>query len=202
MEATEILSSEHRVIEEVVAALDVAAERLEEGKPVRPGFFLDAVRLLRDFADGYHHGKEESVLFEALARHGFPTEAGPVGVMLYEHDTARVLTNGLREAAERLQAGEPGAPAVVVDYARAYGELLAQHIAKEDGILFPMAAAALPATEREALLPAFDRVERDQQEKGDKASFLALARLLSAEMGVDAERVASRRVELPCHARC
>ena len=36
MQATEILSSEHRVIERVIAALDAAADRLEAGEAVRP----------------------------------------------------------------------------------------------------------------------------------------------------------------------
>ncbi len=42
MQATEILMSEHRVIERVIAALESAANQLDEGQPLRPGFFLDA----------------------------------------------------------------------------------------------------------------------------------------------------------------
>ena len=35
MQATDILSSEHRVIERAIAALDAAADRLEAGQSVR-----------------------------------------------------------------------------------------------------------------------------------------------------------------------
>ena len=38
VKATEILMSEHRVIERVVAAMDQAALRLEGGETVRPNF--------------------------------------------------------------------------------------------------------------------------------------------------------------------
>lgn len=200
MQATEILSSEHRVIERVIAALDAAAERLEAGEDVRPGFFADATRFIRNFADGYHHGKEEGVLFATMARNGMPTDDGPIGVMLFEHDRARELTAGLGKAAERWAGGDRDVADTLADYARAYGELLTQHIYKEDNILFPMAAQAILPQEQDELLHEFGRIERAQAEKGSKASYLELAGSLCAEMGVDAEAAPRRKVELPCHA--
>jgi hemerythrin-like domain-containing protein len=199
MRPTEILSSEHRVIERVLAALDAASDRLDAGETVRPGFFSDAVRFIRDFADGYHHAKEEGVLFEALGQLGMPTNAGPVGVMLHEHTRARELTAGLAQAAARLAAGEDTAH-VVVDHARAYVELLTQHIFKEDRILFPMAAEAIQQTEEERVLEGFVRVEREQAAKGAKESYLALAQALCEEVGIDPEAPPRRAAGLPCHA--
>jgi hemerythrin-like domain-containing protein len=201
MKATEILSSEHRVIERVIAALDAAAGRLEAGEAVRPGFFVDATRFIRDFADGYHHGKEEGVLFEAMVRNGMPRDAGPIGVMRYEHSRARELTAGLGDAAARLAGGDRSAADTVADYARNYGELLTQHICKEDNILFPMAAQAIPPEEQDQVLDEFAGVEREQAAKGSKASFLDLAQALCGEMGVDAATAPKREVTLPCHAR-
>jgi hemerythrin-like domain-containing protein len=199
MRPTEILSSEHRVIERVLGALDVAAGRIDAGQAVRPGFFVDAVRFIRDFADGYHHGKEEGVLFEALAQLGMPTNAGPVGMMLHEHTRARELTAGLDQAATRLAAGEDVAH-VVVDYARAYVELLTQHIFKEDRILFSMAAQMMPPGEDGRVLDAFARVEDDQVARGSKESFIALAQALCEEIGFDPEMSPRPAVGPPCHA--
>jgi hemerythrin-like domain-containing protein len=199
MQATDILSSEHRVIERVINALDAAADRLEAGKPVRPGFFLDAVRFIRDFADGYHHGKEEGVLFETMARNGMPLDDGPIGMMLYEHDRARELTSGLSGAADRLAAGDAGAADAVIDYARAYGALLTQHIYKEDNILFPMAARAIPPGDQDEVLDAFGRIEGEQASSGPKTFYLDLAQALCNEMGVDPDAPPMRQVTLPCH---
>jgi hemerythrin-like domain-containing protein len=201
MQATEILSSEHRVIERVIAALDAAADRLERGEAVRPGFFVDATRFIRNFADGYHHGKEEEVLFATMARNGMSTDDGPIGMMLFEHDRARELTAGLGKAAERWAGGDRDVADTLADYARAYGELLTQHIYKEDNILFPMAAQAILPQEQDEVLHEFGRIEREQSEKGSKASYLDLADSLCAEMGVDAAGAPRRSVELPCHAR-
>lgn len=200
MNLTEILSSEHRVIEQVMAALDAAASRVEAGEAMRTGFFQDAADFIAGFADGYHHGKEERVLFPAMAQHGVPTEAGPIAVMLYEHDEGRRLTAGLRDAAARLAAGESKAAAVVADYARAYGELLAQHIFKEDNILFPLAWRVIAPGEWEELARAVEAVEREQAHGRSKASYIDLARKLCAEAGVDPDAIPRRAVALPCHA--
>lgn len=201
MKLTEILSSEHRVIEQVIAALGAAAGRIDAGSSVRPGFFADAAEFIAAFADGYHHGKEELVLFEAMARHGVPTQTGPVAVMLYEHDEGRRLTSGLRDAAARLAAGEPGAADIVADYARAYGELLTQHIFKEDNILFPLAERAIAPTAWEDILREAERVELERAQRAPKASYIELARRLCQEMGVDPDAAPKRTVELPCHSR-
>ena len=200
MQATDILSSEHRVIEEVIVALDAAADRLEAGGDVRPGFFADAVRFIRDYADGYHHAKEEGVLFAAMAAAGMPREHGPVGVMLYEHERARELTAGLEQAVQRWAGGEAAMADTVVDYARGYAELLTGHIFKEDNILFPMAAQVVPAQAQAALVAAFARVESAQSGCGSKPSFVALARSLCDELGVDLATTPRREAALPCHA--
>ena len=55
MEATDLLMEEHRVIERLLDSLDLAAGRLESGKPVRPGFFIEAAEFVKGFADGCHH---------------------------------------------------------------------------------------------------------------------------------------------------
>lgn len=201
MQATDILSSEHRVIERAIAALDAAADRLEAGKPVRPGFFLDAARFITNFADGWHHGKEEGALFEAMARSGMQMDDGPVGMMMYEHDRARELTSGLRKATERWAAGDAGMADTVVDYARGYSELLTQHIYKEDNILFPMAAQVILPEAQDTLLEDFRRIERAQEDRGSKASYEELARALCEEVGVEPDAAPRRAVELPCHAR-
>jgi hemerythrin-like domain-containing protein len=81
MKATEILMDEHRVIERVLTALERAAERLEQGGKLDPGFFVDATDFIRGFADGCHHQKEEGVLFKAMTAAGMPTDQGPIAVI-------------------------------------------------------------------------------------------------------------------------
>ncbi len=181
MKATEILSSEHRVIERVIQSLETAAKRLEAGQAVRPGFFLDSADFIKGFADGCHHKKEEGVLFQAMLDNGLPLQNSPVAVMLSEHEQGRAYTRAMCRAAERLQAGDAGARAGVVENARGYAALLRQHIFKEDNILFPMADQIIPADQHEHVAEGFEHVEHEETGEGVHEKYLGLAERLEKE---------------------
>jgi hemerythrin-like domain-containing protein len=182
VKATEILMQEHRVIERVLASLEKAADALNEGQPVRPGFFTDAADFVKGFADGCHHKKEEGVLFEEMVQAGLPRDVGPVAVMLSEHEQGRAYTRGMRAAAERLDAGDFLARGELVRNALGYARLLRQHIQKEDGILFPMADQMLPAPRQDAVLDGFEHVEHEETGEGVHEKYLALAESLEREV--------------------
>jgi hemerythrin-like domain-containing protein len=181
MQATQILMDEHRVIERVITSLEAAAGDLAQGGAVRPGFFLDAADFIQGFADGCHHRKEEGVLFTAMEAAGMPAQVGPIAVMLAEHEQGRVYTRGMRQAAERLQAGDAAARPEVVRNARGYAALLRQHIVKEDGVLFPMADQVIPLAAREQVAEDFERVEHEETGDGIHEKYLALAEALELE---------------------
>jgi hemerythrin-like domain-containing protein len=170
------------VIQRVLAALETAAGRMEGGQTVRPEFFLDAADFIKGFADGCHHKKEEGVLFESLATFGMPVEGGPIGVMLAEHEQGRAYTRAMREAAQKLGAGDESARGDLVRNARGYVALLRQHIDKENGILFPMAARIIPPAEQAALVEGYEHVEHEETGAGVHEKYLALAEKLEAEM--------------------
>lgn len=182
MKATTILMDEHRVIERVLAALELGARRLETGAPVRPGFFAEAAEFIRGFADGCHHRKEEGVLFKVMAEHGVPTQGGPIGVMLMEHEQARGLTRAMRDAAHHLESGDDAARSAVARNALDYVALLRQHIAKEDNVLFPLAEQAIPTGQHAGLLEAYEQVEHEETGEGVHERYLDLAQRLEAEM--------------------
>lgn len=181
MKATDILMSEHRVIEKVIDSLQTAAEQLDSGAQVRPGFFLEAADFIKGFADGCHHRKEENVLFNAMSESGVPVQGGPIGVMLDEHELGRSYTQAMREAAQRLARGDESARPALVAAARSYAGLLRQHIAKEDGVLFPMAEQFIPTDQHEQLVEDFEHVEHEETGEGVHERYLALAEQLERE---------------------
>jgi hemerythrin-like domain-containing protein/NAD-dependent dihydropyrimidine dehydrogenase PreA subunit len=182
MQATKILMEEHRVIERVLTSLDTAANRLDRGEAVRPGFFLDAADFVKGFADGCHHKKEEGVLFEAMVDSGLPRQAGPIAVMLAEHEQGRAYTRNMRGAAQKLEAGDQAARAQVVENARGYVTLLRQHIGKEDQVLFPMADHVIPLSKQDQVAEDFERVEHEETGEGVHEKYLALAGALEREV--------------------
>jgi hemerythrin-like domain-containing protein len=181
MKATEILSSEHRVIERVIQALETAANRLQTGQTVRVEFFLDAADFIKGFADGCHHKKEEGVLFQAMLDHGLPLQNSPVAVMLNEHEQGRAYTRGIRQAAERIQAGDASASSALFENALGYARLLRQHITKEDHVLFPMADKVIPAAQHDEVWIGFEHVEHEETGEGVHEKYLGLAERLERE---------------------
>ena len=174
---------EHRVIERAITALEAAARRLDSGRSIRAGFFIDAARFIKEFADGAHHRKEEGLLFPAMEAAGVPKDGGPIGVMLAEHEEGRRLTRGMRAAAEKLAAGDEAARGEVVRNAMGYVQLLRQHIAKEDGVLFPMADRVIRDPARSELESAFERIAREEAGEGVHERYLGLAESLENEVG-------------------
>lgn len=189
MEATDILMSEHRVIERVIGAIEIAASALEQGKTVRPEFFLQAADFIKNFADGSHHRKEEGVLFEAMIQHGMSADSGPVGVMLYEHEQGRAFTRAMRTAAQAVQEGRLEESSNIIQNALGYATLLRQHILKEDRVLYPMAEKLLPPSRQNQMLEEFKQVDHTDSGEDIHAKYLALADALVKEAAGLSEEV-------------
>ena len=181
MKATQILTEEHRVIERVLTALEVAATRVSQGEEVRPAFFINSALFIKNFADGCHHKKEEGALFTAMKAAGLSTESGPLFFMLADHEKGRLFTKEMRAAAEKWEAGDQSARGAVVQNALGYVALLRQHISKEDGILFPMADRIIPPEQQEQVAATFERIEQEEIGEGVHEKYLALAEVLEKE---------------------
>jgi hemerythrin-like domain-containing protein len=186
MDPIETLMSEHRVIEQVLEALlTFAADARLRGRPGEQAELARFVTFLREYADDLHHAKEEKILFAAMVEHGFPAGSGPIGVMLDEHDRCRALVRRL--------AGHAGAAAWddqarqdVAETARAFVALLAAHIRKEDGVLYPMAQQHLPAA---AIAAVGEGCARAVAERAGRAeALLGLAEALAAAHTTDSIR--------------
>ena len=181
MKATEILMEEHRVIERVLNALERATNRLSKGEEVYLRFFTGTAVFIKGFTDDCHHQKEEMVLFPALVENGLAKDSGPVAVMLAEHAEGRRLAQGMRQAAERFQAGELRMRESLVQNGRAYISLIRQHIIKEDKVLFPMADKVIPEAQHANILSGFEPFECDQTGEGNHEKFYSLAERLEKE---------------------
>jgi hemerythrin-like domain-containing protein len=181
VQSIDLLMQEHRTIERVVGALELAAFHLARGVAVRPAFFSEAAGFFADYADGVHHAKEEGVLFGAIADSGMPADDGPIPMMLQEHVEARAFTRGLRDAARRLEGGDASAAPDVVAAARRYAALIRDHIAKEDEVLFPMAEGLLSPDTEAKVMAGFIRLERADAGDGKLAGLVALADRLVRE---------------------
>jgi hemerythrin-like domain-containing protein len=156
---TRMLEDEHLVIAKVVGAAPVLADRIEAGQTVDVETLLGVVEFMRIFADKCHHGKEEELLFPALANKGVPMQGCPVGALTSDHVRGRAIAKELAEAAEACQKGEPAAREAVVKSLRGIAALYPNHIWKEDYLLFPLTEKVLSVEEQQGLYQQFELVE-------------------------------------------
>jgi len=118
------------------------------------------VDLIREFADGLHHAKEENLYFPFLANKGFSREQGPVAVMLHEHVQGREFVKGISDNLVLFSRGKEDAINDVYYNMNGYAQLLRNHIAKENNILFRMAGRVLSETDNKVLLQNFSESEK------------------------------------------
>jgi len=153
------LIAEHEVIEQVLDLMAAEVDRLNAGGEVRPDFVTKAVAFVREFADGTHHHKEEVVLFPRLVEAGMPSQGGPVGVMLHEHEVGRACIRTIADSVESAAAGDPDARKAMIGAMTGYVDLLRAHIQKENMILFPMAERLLGPESQDQIENAFKESE-------------------------------------------
>ncbi len=139
MDPIATLMSEHRAIERVLDALVAFAEAAEGSGTTDKEELSRFVTFLREFVDAWHHGKEEDILFQAMVEGGFPSEDGPIGVMLRDHDEGRAFVGTLDERARQDAAWSEADRQQIGAAARGLADLMRSHIEKEDDFLYPMA---------------------------------------------------------------
>lgn len=156
---TRVLVEEHQLILRMISLLEknapeTAAERYRNWQ-----FYLDSVDFIRNYADRFHHAKEEDVLFKALVDNGMPRENSPVAAMLMEHDQGRTYVRAMEAAAQQALSGNTGVYQTIADNALAYAALLRDHIAKEDEILYPLAERVIPDAMRHGITQGYAAAE-------------------------------------------
>jgi len=199
MKPTEILSLEHRVIEQVLNCLEKIAERSIAERKLDGDSAHEAIDFFRNFADRCHHGKEEAHLFPAMEAKGFPRESGPTGVMIHEHEAGRLHVREMESAIDDAAQGNAKELKKFVEHAHAYLHLLREHINKEDHCLFSMANQAFTDEDQQHLSELFEHVEREEVGEGVHEKYLGIAHELAQKYGVpDVTLAAGSDQHSPC----
>jgi hemerythrin-like domain-containing protein len=172
--AAQILVQEHRLILQVLGALEKRIAAVEAGVTPDRAFFEKAVEFLRGFADRGHHGKEEDILFKMMVEDlDYPRNAGPVAVLTTEHEQGREFIRRIAEAAAVL-GKDPAATRQVIENGRGYIQLLRIHIDREDNVVFPMVDQFLDDADQARLAAKFEQFDRQEIDSGRREAWLRL----------------------------
>ncbi len=120
------LVDEHILIKRWLALIPSVVETLDLTTAEGVQTVKEGVDLIRSYADRLHHAKEEDILFKY-----FDDTAEIFQVIYEDHKQAR------KHVKEMFAAIDIGDQASIAEHLMAYGTLLAEHIKKEDEILFP-----------------------------------------------------------------
>ncbi len=132
------LRAEHIRIERLVGSLRTFADRFAAGSaPAADGLaILDALRV---YAGGFHHDREELILFPALVTEASLPTHGPIETLLDDHHVTAELLAAMRS---ELSLPLPDA-ARLRTAAVKYSHVLWLHIDAENSVLFPESEARL-----------------------------------------------------------
>lgn len=148
MLATENLMQEHQLILRYVDLMEqyAAASLKNPDTPILLERAACFIEFIHEFADDFHHAKEEDILFRYLEAPGVLTHCNPVPQMLMEHAKARELVQNMEHALQTKELNR------LAENAAQYTGLLREHIYKEDNILYPMGERGLSDEAKAALL--------------------------------------------------
>jgi hemerythrin-like domain-containing protein len=178
-----VLAEEHALILRAVELLERGLARLEAGTSVGGPFFAALVEFFQGFADRYHHGKEEGILFPFMvAEMEYPQKSGPIAVLSADHAAGRALVRAMADVAARLDA-EPAAASELLEHGLAYAALLRAHIDREDYKVFPTVEDFLGPEERAGLGAAFARFESAEGGQRTAAHYAELIGVLKRDAG-------------------
>ena len=152
----DILIDEHRLIERFIKLITKEMGRIAKTQKVEPNFIVVSVDFFRTYADRYHHGKEEGILFNGLSQKKLSDiDEKMMLELIMEHAYARRTVNSLETLKETYLAGKVDTLKDILQSLKALVELYPTHIEKEDKHFFLPSMTYFTKQEQEEMLNKF-----------------------------------------------
>ncbi len=169
-----MLMDEHVLIKRWVALIPKVAATLDLDSPEGLQRIRSGIDFIRFYADRFHHAKEEEVLFQY-----FDENSDILKGMYADHTRARTQATSMMQNLDD-KDGE-----AMSEHLFAYGEILSEHIKKEDEILYPWMDRNLSTTQVGEIFSRFNEIDKQMKDSSQKhASFIeALEKQLKSKGG-------------------
>jgi hemerythrin-like domain-containing protein len=155
------LMVEHRLIERMIALLNVELKQVSKGLEPDTEFLTTAVDFIRFYADKTHHGKEEDILFRELAKKKlFEEHTRIMKELTSEHVRARQLVSRLVTAKDSYLQGNKESIDDILSSLSELVNLYPEHIYKEDKRFFYPILDYFTREEQDAMLAEFWEFDR------------------------------------------
>lgn len=158
---SEVLREEHEVLGHLLGVLKGISSTMDRGERV-PRMDLElALEIVNNYAEKWHHRKEEKVVFPVLVTTS-PTKGAFLAMRLDEDRRAgRRLIDALPPLVDGVVAGEPAIRSQFTRLLRSYATILEGQVREEETKLLPLMDEILPPRIHDAVAEEFARLERD-----------------------------------------
>lgn len=164
-----VMKHEHDIILQVVDALEKNAEDLMDGHPFNPEFYLKFIDFQRNYADKFHHAKEENILFPELQKQKETADNPEIKLLIHQHILTRAYVDNIEKALESENIRK------IITNAIDYGKMIRGHIKREDNQYFPLVERLLPEKIKDKIVGKFTTSDAELP-KGSNEKYIALAK--------------------------
>jgi len=152
---------EHRLIEKMLELTRKELDSIKINGEVNPNFIDTVVDFIRTYADRTHHGKEEDILFSALAHKDMIIDDQKMmHDLVNDHIMSRKIVGELVVANKTYVTGNLTSMNVISEKLALLLNLYPEHISKEDKLFFPNTERYFSNEELEKMLADFGEFDR------------------------------------------
>ncbi|MCP4369949.1 MAG: hypothetical protein GY797_17810 [Deltaproteobacteria bacterium] len=174
MNITQVLVDEHVLILKGLKLLRIARDKIERDQHPPKSFFEKTVLFFRNYADKYHHYKEEFLMFGFLAQKKEGQLDLEIGALRHQHETGRQFLTRLEKSISGYAIKNEIAITSLLENLASFISILSRHICREDNLFFPMVEKELSADQKITLLEQFKLEEEALKKRNPLANTLKL----------------------------
>lgn len=154
----DILVNEHKLIMQAVDVIKKKISIIEASQMIDPHGIRVVVDFFRVYADRFHHGKEEGILFRALYQKKMnESNTKVMKDLMQEHAFARKTVTALEKSNQIYVSGNKEVVKEILEILSTLSTFYPMHIEKEDNHFFYPCMEYFSPDEREQMISEFQQ---------------------------------------------
>ena len=153
------LREDHGQIMKLFVSWQKMLEKLDHPDQALIEDFKKCIDWVEVFIDRCHHGKEDEILFPAMASSANPEVKSLIEDLYSEHQSGRLLLESIKLELKTFSQSN-GLPTGLIQLCQGYIDLFRKHIRRENAQLLPLLEKCFPAETQEQISAQFEQYEQ------------------------------------------
>jgi len=169
MKAIEVIQNEHRVIIDYIDKVQLSLEFLGKAEHPPRKFFDLAIKFNKDYVEGFHHFKEELILFVNLAKKMGGKIDAHIDSLREQHNRSRFFISEVRQSLDGYELDNNALTNKLFLNLGYYNSLQRAHLNRENHIFIPLIEQKFTLDEQEEFVALFEQEEKRLGEEYENA---------------------------------